>query len=120
MMTEKTCEDLRGIYLEESCSTNNLSYVHPGKTNRQISVINETNREMLNHINHEVRTSMNAIMGFSQVLKQDDIAQDDRRSYATIICLESEKLLSTFNQILEMLKIQSSLPGHLPDPPDYF
>ena len=58
-------------------------------------------------INHEIRTSMNAIMGFTQILNCDGILNEDRKSYSEIIIKETENLLQAFDQILARIIMTS-------------
>jgi hypothetical protein len=55
-------------------------------------------------INHEVRNSMNAIMGFAQILNQKEVSKEDIKLYSEIICCETEQLLRIFSQLLDQLK----------------
>jgi light-regulated signal transduction histidine kinase (bacteriophytochrome) len=55
-------------------------------------------------INHEVRNSMNMIMGFAQILNHEGISREDRSQYTGIICTETEQLLQTFIQLLNRQK----------------
>lgn len=50
-------------------------------------------------VNHEVRTALNAIMGFAQILHSDDNTKEEISSYASIICQQSENLLEIFNEM---------------------
>jgi nitrogen-specific signal transduction histidine kinase len=55
-------------------------------------------------INHEVRNSMNAIMGFAQILNYNEVSKEDIKLYSEIICNETEQLLHIFIQLLDQLK----------------
>jgi signal transduction histidine kinase len=103
MMNENTCEEIRNLYLEESPSDWILSVEESGDIKGMIQGSGGRDREFAIHINHEVRTSMTAIMGFSQLLRQDSLTCEDRLAYAEYICQETERLLGTFNQLLELL-----------------
>jgi signal transduction histidine kinase len=50
-------------------------------------------------VNHEVRTALNAIMGFAQILSLKNNTKEEIRSYAGIICQQSENLLEIFNEL---------------------
>ena len=50
-------------------------------------------------VNHEVRTALNAIMGFAQILHSGDNTNEEVNSYAGIICQQSENLLEIFNEM---------------------
>jgi signal transduction histidine kinase len=51
-------------------------------------------------VNHEVRTALNAIMGFAQILNQEENTKEEVHSYASIICQQSENLLEIFNDMI--------------------
>ena len=56
---------------------------------------------------HEIRTSMNAIMGLAQILCSRDISIEEKESYCNIICKETEQVLQIFNHIFDKLKMTS-------------
>jgi len=51
-------------------------------------------------LNHEFRTSMNVIMGFAQIMGLKNVNQDEIKSYAKTILMESEQLLFLFNELI--------------------
>ena len=57
----------------------------------------------LSNMSHEVRTPLNAIVGFSAVLTDEDESFDDesRREFSEIIKVNSFQLLKLFNDILD-------------------
>ena len=57
----------------------------------------------LSHMSHEVRTPLNAIVGFSAVLTDEDESFDDesRREFSEIIKVNSFQLLKLINDILD-------------------
>ena len=61
----------------------------------------------LANISHEVRTPMNAISGFSQLLQFDDIEEETRNEYAQMIRDNTDRLLSVINDIIDISKIES-------------
>lgn len=58
-------------------------------------------------INHEVRTSLNAIMGFGQILNTENVTPEETRLYAGIICQQSENLLTIFNELINHFDLKS-------------
>jgi signal transduction histidine kinase len=50
-------------------------------------------------VNHEVRTALNAIMGFAQILHIRSNTTEEIKSYSGIICQQSENLLEIFNDL---------------------
>jgi PAS domain S-box-containing protein len=62
----------------------------------------------LNNMSHEIRTPMNGILGFSELLDDDELSSDDRTQFIKIIHNNSQHLLSVINDIIDISKIQSN------------
>jgi signal transduction histidine kinase len=62
-------------------------------------------------VNHEVRTALNAIMGFAQILNSRENTKEEVHSYAGIICQQSENLLEIFNDMLSRINPNEVNPG---------
>lgn len=64
----------------------------------------------LQNISHEVRTPLNAILGFSNVLMMDDeISENERQSYLQLIVRNGQILLHVFNDTIKLSRLQSGL-----------
>lgn len=68
---------------------------------------NSLKNKFLSNISHEVRTPMNAILGFSQLLDEAD--DDEQKQYIDIIKSNSEILLQLIHDLIEIAKIESNL-----------
>lgn len=61
----------------------------------------------LANLSHEVRTPMNAIMGFTEFLNQTDLPRETRTEYISIIKNSGRHLLAMIDDILEISKIDA-------------
>jgi len=61
----------------------------------------------LANLSHEIRTPMNGIIGFSELLKNQDVTKERRDQYANIIVENSHHLLSIVNDILDISIIET-------------
>ncbi|PLX24636.1 MAG: hypothetical protein C0599_01855 [Salinivirgaceae bacterium] len=58
--------------------------------------------QFLNNISHEIRTPMNGIVGFSDMLDDENMSIEERRSCVKIIKSSSDQLLKIIDDIVEM------------------
>jgi PAS domain S-box-containing protein len=61
----------------------------------------------LANMSHEIRTPMNAILGFSELLKSNDLTKDTREEYIKIINNKGHELLLLINDIIDISKIEA-------------
>jgi PAS domain S-box-containing protein len=62
----------------------------------------------LANISHEVRTPLNSVVGFSNLLLMDDISTDQKTEYVDLINANSEKLLQIIGDIIDLSRLESS------------
>ena len=62
----------------------------------------------LANISHEVRTPLNSVVGFSNLLLADDITQEAKAEYVDHINHNSEKLLQIIGDIIDLSRLESS------------
>lgn len=66
--------------------------------------------EFLAHMSHDLRTPLNSILGFSQLIEQKThgpIGNSHYEEYITLIYHSGEKLLSLVNDILDLSRLES-------------
>ena len=68
---------------------------------------NSAKSRFLSNMSHDIRTPMNAIVGFSQLLLRHDNQPEKVRKYAEKIVVSSQHLLGLINDVLDMSKIES-------------
>ncbi len=68
---------------------------------------NEAKSNFLSNMSHDIRTPMNAIVGFSMLMDKDAANPDKVREYTRKIKASSQHLLSLINDVLDMSKIES-------------
>ena len=81
---------------------------------------NKAKTSFLNNMSHDIRTPMNAIIGFTSLAASSVNQPDKVKEYLKKIAVSSEHLLSLINDILDMSRIESGKvkldekPLHLP------
>lgn len=73
---------------------------------QELENVNAAKSRFLARMTHEIRNPMNGIMGMAQVLRSDNLT-DEQRDYADIILGSSQHLLGIVNDILDMSKIEA-------------
>ena len=74
---------------------------------RAAKAANEAKTMFLSNMSHDMRTPMNAIIGFSALLDRDAGQPDKVREYSGKIASSGRHLLSLINNVLEMSRIES-------------
>lgn len=68
---------------------------------------NKLKTSYLSNMSHEIRTPINGIIGFSEMLEDEDLEHDDRKKFVKIIIKSGERLLAIINNLIEISKIES-------------
>ncbi|MBR1606148.1 MAG: HAMP domain-containing histidine kinase [Clostridia bacterium] len=63
--------------------------------------------DFINNFSHEFRTPIVSIRGFARQLQRDDLTEEQRREYASIIVAESERLSNLATNILRLSSLES-------------
>ncbi|NPD46035.1 PAS domain S-box protein [Lentimicrobium sp. S6] len=61
----------------------------------------------LANMSHEIRTPMNGIMGFADLLKEEDLSEKEKGLYISVIERSGGKMLRLINNIIDISRIES-------------
>ncbi|MFT6969895.1 MAG: PAS domain S-box-containing protein [Roseivirga sp.] len=61
----------------------------------------------LSNMSHEIRTPMNGVIGFSELLKSDNLSSEERKRYLDVIDRNSKQLLDLIDDIIDISKMES-------------
>ena len=74
----------------------------------KVAKANKLKTAFLTNISHEVRTPVNSIVGFSDLLADPDLTIDQREEFITMITKSSQTLVKMFDNIIDASKLQSN------------
>lgn len=63
--------------------------------------------EFLCNMSHEIRTPMNGIIGFSHIINERNLSEEERKRFSNIIVNNSEQLLRIIDDILEISSLET-------------
>ena len=97
--------------LNEKLEESNVMLTRSKETAEQaFQIAEEANRaksSFLSNMSHDIRTPMNAVMGFSALLARDAENPEKVREYTKKITASSQHLLGLINEILDISKIEA-------------
>jgi two-component system, NarL family, sensor histidine kinase BarA len=82
-----------------------LNLIEMGERNLALFEANQVKNEFLANISHELRTPLNSIIGFADLLVDDEDARIAR--YGTNISTAAKNLLAMINDMLDLAKIEA-------------
>jgi CheY-like chemotaxis protein len=78
--------------------------------NRAKEKAEESNRlktAFLHNLSHELRTPMNGILGFLDLLRRPELDEEKKEKYIDIVQKSGQRLLNTVNDIVEIARIEA-------------
>lgn len=74
---------------------------------KQAREANQAKSEFLANMSHEIRTPMNSIIGFSEILNEEETLSKEHQKYIQLILNNGRILLQLINDILDFSKIEA-------------
>ncbi len=89
-------------------------YIRTLSMNRKLDAAHKAVKKMskvkssfIQHITHEIRTPLNSIVGFSTLLAEDEVEEDEKKEYAAQVESNNTYLLGLIENILTMADMDS-------------
>ncbi|TRX62810.1 PAS domain-containing hybrid sensor histidine kinase/response regulator [Carboxylicivirga sp. M1479] len=79
------------------------------KAKRRAEESDRLKSSFLANMSHEVRTPLNSIMGFTELMSDEQVNHKERKEFHNIVKASSNELLDLLNDIMEFSKIESGL-----------
>jgi len=76
----------------------------------ELELASKHKNDLLTSISHELRIPLNAIIGFSEIMLDHDVAADQRKMYLAQIQRGGQHLLGLVNDVLDLAKVEA---GHM-------
>lgn len=63
--------------------------------------------ELVSMVAHELKSPMTSIFGFSELLLENDLTDEQRKEYANVIMTESSRLTDLINKFLDLTRLEA-------------
>ena len=77
------------------------------KAKEQAEESDRLKSSFLANMSHEIRTPMNGIMGFAELLKEQNLSGEEQQEYIHIIRKSGTRMLNIINDIMSISKVES-------------
>ncbi len=106
---EEICIQKLGRAIHQALLFSRLSKVEEERRRQQekLEIALKAKSTFLNNVSHDIRTPMNAVMGFTQLAMENIADMDSVRDYLDKIKVSGEHMLHIINDVLDMSKIES-------------
>lgn len=88
---------------------NNINLIKEGYKNSLYERVKDEKlkTELISNVSHDLKTPLTSIINYVNILKNNDITDDERKDYLAILDSKSLKLKSLIDDLFEMSKINS-------------
>ena len=74
---------------------------------KQLKQLEEMRQEFISNVSHEIQSPLTSIMGFAQALQYDQLTNEERNHYLSIIETESRRLSKLSDNLLKLTSLES-------------
>jgi len=106
-LAEIKLKQLNEILIERAAELK-LSYEEITQLKVMAEEANRSKSEFLANMSHEIRTPMNGILGFAELLLEEDLTEEQEEAVRTIFH-SGQALLNLINDILDLSKVESGM-----------
>lgn len=98
---------IRSIFVRRKLKESELEM---RRTTEMAEEANEVKNRFLSNMSYNIRTPLNSVVGFSQLLAIDpEMDEEQRKEYSSIIKKNSEILLNLVNDVLDLSRLESGM-----------
>ncbi|NND77791.1 MAG: response regulator [Flavobacteriales bacterium] len=106
LLQQKNESKIRSQLLEEKNKVLHLEKDIIELKNKQFEEIQKYKDRFLAHMSHELKTPLNALLGFAELLADSDLSEE-QQEFVEIINSSGNHLLSVVNDILDLTKLEA-------------
>lgn len=74
---------------------------------KELGSVEYLQKDFIDNVSHEIRTPINSIQGFTDLLKDDNLSKEERNEDISIINGETARILNLSNNMLKLSKLQN-------------
>lgn len=79
--------------------------------NRELAVAENMRRDFSSNVSHEMKTPLQVISGYAELMKNDMVQPADRQKFAGLIYEEAQAMRSLINDVLTLSRLDESASG---------
>ncbi|MGW8169058.1 MAG: sensor histidine kinase [Sulfurovaceae bacterium] len=115
-VSENQADDISALKLNTYESKNQAyiklkEFVDSARKDKAIALENNKARLFITNMSPEIKTALNGIISFTDLLKSTNI-NEEQHEFISVIEKNSENLLATMNNILDLSKIENNITDH--------
>ncbi len=76
---------------------------------KELERSNQFKVAVLSNLSHEMRTPLNGILGFTEIISDPSLSNEDRKMYADVLVESGNALIAVVNDVLDITKIDQDV-----------